>query len=246
MKHTMCTGAARRRKGILLFLLALLFACVSRTAAQQTIFEVPSSQITAAKNFFVQQQVTFKRQGTESISTACYGLGLGFEAGLTVAHLRLSGPAGPAEAPATDDNQADVLVNAQKAIHLNEQIHLGWGTRSGANIAPAAADWSFATFNYLNGHYALKGANNFIVLGGYYTNTAYAGPGAEMGTMIGIQHALIKEKLFAMADFVSGTNDISGHSAGLKFHVGAWAFALGGRLGKGLREPGGIIQLSWR
>lgn len=246
MKKTRCTGAAKRKKGLLLLLLTLLFAYAGKTSAQQTIFEMPSSQITAEKNFFVQQQIIIKKAGAESNSIAVYGLGLGFEAGVTVAHVQLYRPAAPAETPAAAASQPDVLINAQKAIHLNEQIHLGWGTRSGANIAPAARSWSLATFNYLNGHYALKGANNFIVLGGYYTNQAYAGPGTEMGAMIGVQHVLIKEKLFAMADFVSGNNDIAGLSAGLQLNVGAWALAMGGRLGKGLREPGGIVQLSWK
>jgi hypothetical protein len=247
-KYRLAAGTGRRKKGLLvLLLLAFLFGYVKRSAAQQNLFEVPTSEITEEKKFFFQEQLSADKDGSESSTILCYGLGLGFEAGLALDHLRLFRPENKAiDIGGGAADHADVLINAQKVISLREGIALGWGTRSGVNLGETARDWRFATFNYLNGRYVLKGENNFVNGGGYYTNAAYAGKGSEMGFMLGIRHTLVKN-FSAQADFISGSNEVAGLSAGLQAEVGGhWQLALGARLSDGFSRLGGIVQLAWK
>lgn len=189
----------------------LLFGVVIMTfshqvLAQQSLFNVPSSQITkVGKDFLqVQQNSSTLQQTNLTYNT---GLGRSTEVGINVFNVNTSNsPHSFRLKPPTSLNVDApgplVLVNAQTAYALPQSMHVAYGFQFGQgrtlNQHPGMAvnQYVNVTKSFLN--------DGLLVLGYYKENRQYAGPGKAFGLMEGID-CPINHRLHFVADSISGT-----------------------------------------
>ncbi|HXD94755.1 MAG TPA: hypothetical protein VNX01_16225 [Bacteroidia bacterium] len=177
--------------------------------AQQNFFNVNTSDITDSAKLFFQEQLNFNAQ-TSSNTTFTWGLGHGFEVGFNVFGVNFdnraktflvndkdyTAPLGPI-----------LLINAQKAFHLNEHFKIGIGTQSGLNLTSYSKQIRLVTFDYATFVYQpthkLK-----LVTGAYYGNPYFLGSGNELGCMAGFEWAIIEHHFHIQADWLYGNNSM--------------------------------------
>ncbi len=117
----------------LLTVLWLMGSPAAEALAQQTLFNLPSAEITPAEQLFFQQQFNFNKFGRSSgvsNTTISYGLGLDFEIGMNVFALEVL----PESGLAPHSVEPQFLFNAQKGIPLSESFKLGVGTQLGQTV----------------------------------------------------------------------------------------------------------------
>lgn len=224
------------------FFLVGLFAVLGLSQegfAQKTLFSMPTSEITEQKKLFFQQQVNVADH-VQSSTTFTYGFGHQFEVGISLDNLTFDGrphhhlielnSPEPAENP-------HLLVNAQKGFELTNWLNIGVGTRTGATHQRVDAEghgarYKVASFSFLSSELVIPGTEIKFNLGSYYVNQAFAGPGTDLGYMVGADIPLIKDKLHFEADYLSGTSALSVGTVGLEV-----LFAKGWQLGAGIQLP---------
>jgi hypothetical protein len=193
-----------------IFSLVCSIGLVSNLAAQQNLFNVPSSEITEKKKIFFQQQFNFSRS-IQSNSNFCYGLGKNMEIGLNLIGLQTAPSSlriklndeinGEPIAPLT-------LLTFQKVLPFSEKFKLGLGTQLGTNlIKHPTTDYKFANFSYLNSQSSFIDDKLKLNAGIYYSNIAYEGDESGFGFMAGGEYSLSK-KFHLVADWISGDNHI--------------------------------------
>ncbi|GAA4466028.1 hypothetical protein GCM10023093_19350 [Nemorincola caseinilytica] len=196
------------------FYVFLLFVLVAPDViAQQSFFNVPSSDITPRRKLFFQQQFSFYRSGIQSNTTTSYGLGHGFEAGLNL--LGVSDEFGKRIAfnDHTEPYAPLLAVNAQKKFELSHVVSVGLGTQLGMN-----RDRECGAYVYSNGVYLAERTKTKLVGGVYYASDGYFGPETRnwsedrllrrFGLQWGIEQNLWKDKLFFQTDYISGKHSL--------------------------------------
>ena len=132
------------KKQILVLFLFLLFY---QARSQQNFFNVPSSEITAPKKMFFQQQVNLFTNGLQSNTTFSYGLGHNYEIGLNLLdityinhHLLFQDHHKPFTPLAT--------LNFQKKFQLSDAFGFSMGTQIGSNRIGKAGMYVFSNGVY--------------------------------------------------------------------------------------------------
>ena len=195
----------RLRRLVLLFLLIK----ASGAMAQQSLFNVPSSEITPAGKLFFQQQINFSSI-VQLNTTLDYGLKHNWEIGINLLGIDYS--------PSLHDFlKNDVLdgdpfsplaiINVQKGFTLNDRWKLGVGMQNGFNVAQSQSS-RFSHFYFANAVWTSKNEHVRLNGGTYFGNEQYLGAGNNIGLMLGAETALIPHKLHLMADWIQGTHDL--------------------------------------
>jgi hypothetical protein len=191
------------------FYLLMALAFTFSVKAQQSLFNVPSSEITKAKGFFLQEQLNFNEQ-IQSNLTLVWGLGKDWEVGCNLLGIDYSFP--KQGFVSNDEIEGDpfaplLLVNVQKGFKLSERFKIGLGTQNGINVTdikqPQYVNFSFANLVTSFHEDALK-----IITGMYYGNSRYLGENNSYGPMLGIEASIIHNKLSLMADWIHGNHDL--------------------------------------
>lgn len=189
----------------------ILFTFVTIFAAngQQSLFNVPSSEITKQKGFFLQEQLNFN-DIIQSNLTLDWGLGKGWEIGTNIVGVDYSLPQkkmidndaieGEAYAPL-------VLLNIQKGVTLSEHFKVGIGTQNGFNVTQVKNP-QFAHFSFVNVVTSFHEDRIHLTTGYYHGNTRYLGEGNSSGPMLGAEATIIPQKLSLMADWIHGNHDL--------------------------------------
>jgi hypothetical protein len=192
-------------------------ARVLRASATQLTVEVPSQNIERGPATIVVRRIA------ESGASSANSNALDFNM-----YERLGTPA-PGERRQVNP---DLLVNAQKGFELIDEVwSLGIGTQAGVNPARQSRQVRFQNFTWGVSELTLTEGGLKAYVGAYYANTAYAGPGARGGFMLGTAVPIIKDKVHFQADFISGRRDISVGVVGAVFFLpNKWQLSLGAQL----------------
>jgi hypothetical protein len=229
------------------FLFGLL--CTSLTTlAQQTIFSVPSSDITPAKKILAQQQVDISGQELRFSTTIDYGLGRGWEVGVNLYNLDYLPQQHTWQRNDTTTQMPYaplVLFNAQKTLELTDQLHLGLGGQTGINLYPTERvsweGWGYVNLggSFANDHYQ-------AVIGAYAGNHQYLADGSIVGLHMGIDAGIWYEKVHLLGDWATGTHEygqlVLGAEVYLHKHL---PLAIGWRRSNQDGDQGLVVQLTY-
>jgi hypothetical protein len=231
------------------FFTVLFFFSVQYAHAQQSLFSIPTSEITKAKKLFFQQQFNIT-EDVESSTTFTYGLGQNWEVGLGVSNLKMS-PRGNEHFIQLDSDLPEknprLVLNLQKGFDVAEWMKIGIGTSTGLSSAASWNQVSLTDFSYANTQFKIWRKNLRLLGGGYYINEAFAGPGSRWGYMVGFDLPIVPKKLRLQGDYFSGLHSHSLITAGLAWVFrNHWQLGIGGQMpGPGTSNPyGAVIQLS--
>ena len=212
----------------------------SSSYAQQSLFNVPSVETTEKHKFFFQEQLDLFSNGIAN-TTIDYGLGEGWETGLTIPGVNLY---------ATDQKQNDpsLLVNVQKGFYVNENWKVGIGTQTGSTLAGQNTSSRLATYNYVNNAFDLQGSGKYY-LGVYSANKAITGTKTNTNVLAGLEIPFTQD-VHLMADYTGGKSDIGASVVGIVWYASkAWQFSLGGQFSN--TDPshhhlqGAIVELTF-
>lgn len=189
--------------------------------AQQTYFNVPSSDVVGKHEFAVQQQINIS-ESIRSSTTVNYGLGREWEIGFNLYNLDYQ--PGDRRISANDSTTEKafsplLMLNAQKAFDITPNFELAIGAQGGINIITNRQP---QLVGYAYGHVAAASNNehyNFSA-GGYLANARYLGDGPKAGFQTGFDAGIIYQKLHVLGDWVSGPHDFGQLVLGLEVYLG--------------------------
>ncbi|MBO0937290.1 hypothetical protein J2I47_12100 [Fibrella sp. HMF5335] len=225
---------------VLLLLLSPILAF-----AQQNLFNIPSGDITPKSKVFYQHQINLYTSRFESKGHFVYGLGNGWDAGVNVVgkgvyfrpnwqlmhnDQRAQGPLYPV-----------VMGTLQKQLVLGEKVNLNLGTQVGTNFSSVAERRTVHQFTYGLLGYTLKPGKRLLA-GTYVTNSAYVGPGNNLGLLLGYEWKL-NDRWYLMGDWVSGRHDQAAGVAGVMYWPAKRVQFCGGLLlaNPNVPKPNGIV-----
>ncbi|WP_229311384.1 hypothetical protein [Larkinella rosea] len=231
-----------------LFLLAGFLVSGLAAEAQQTIFNVPSSDITPAHRIMAQVQLDINREEVCSMSTLDYGLNHNWEIGLNLYHFDYERPA---HTWLRNDTTTHIpyapllLLNAQKTIDLTDNLHLGLGGQTGLNLA-AAHKTAWVGWAYGNLGYEFDGKHYKTVAGVFAGNRRYLADGPTLGVHLGIDAGIWYEKVHVLADWASGSHDYGQLILGAEVYLAKHLpIALGWRRSNQDGEQALVLQLTY-
>lgn len=190
-------------------LLAASLLLPARAWAQQSFFNVPSSDITPQRNILFQQQVDLHAEEIRGTTTFTYGLGRGWEAGLNLYNVDYLPPERQwlRNDTTTQEPFAPLLLgNVQKIFELTETLHLGFGGQAGLNLLPTQKS-RFVGFGYANLGGSFADEHYKTVVGVYTGNPRYLGDGPTAGFHAGFDAGIFYQKFHLLGDWSSGMNE---------------------------------------
>lgn len=205
---------------------------------QQSLFNIPSSEITARDKLFFQQQINLHANGIGN-TTFDYGLAPGLEVGVNFFNVHFYSTEG-------DLTNPFMLANIQKGFSLVDNWKIGIGTQAGYAAPVHSRQVRFLEFTFVNN--ALETDFGKYYLGAYHANRHYKGSGNNIGFMAGAEIPLWHEHFHFLADYISGNNDMSVAVVGGVFFLPSnWQLSLGAQLpspGSG-NEYGTVIEFTY-
>lgn len=232
----------------LVWILAGLSSIPTEVQAQQSLFNVPSSEITEHGKFFVQEQINFNSI-IQSNTTIDYGLKHNWEIGLNLLGIDYS----EADHHFFENDLLDgdplaplLLINVQKAFKLSHHWKIGLGTQQGLNLTYRQHS-RYAQFTYANLVYTSTHERVHVNAGVYKGNTRYLGDGTSDGLMIGADVALIPHKIHFMSDWILGNHDLGVAVLGLVVYAHRrFPISLGLQLPNDRKSPKALVlELTW-
>ncbi|GAB3792383.1 hypothetical protein GCM10028819_02470 [Spirosoma humi] len=232
-----------------LFLLGAFVSWSLSALAQQTIFSVPSSDITPTHKIMAQQQFDINGEQVRSSTTVNFGLGRNWEVGLNVYNLDYS-----PEQHSWQRNDTTLqmpygpllLFNAQRTIDLTETLHLGLGGQTGLNLFPTKNSSAWEGWGYANLGASFDQDHYQAVIGAYAGNHRYLAEGSTVGMHLGIDAGVWYEKVHFLGDWATGTHEygqlVLGVEVYLKKHL---PLALGWRRSNQDGNQGLVVQLTY-
>jgi hypothetical protein len=189
--------------------------------AQLTVFNVPSSEVTDRGKLSFQQQFEISKQ-IESSTTATYGLGKGWEAGLNLFNLDYSTETRDFEFNDETDSipYAPLLTaNAQKVFELSNGFGIGLGAIAGANLSGHHRTRP-VFYGYSNLLYETGPQQQYkFAAGPYIGNHRYLSRGPVAGFQGGLDAGIWYEKLHLLLDWISGSHQKGRLSAGISLYI---------------------------
>lgn len=198
-----------------------LYLIAHHAEAQQTYFNVPSSDIVDKKKLSVQQQVSFG-ESFRSGTTVNYGLGREWEIGLNVYNLDYL----PAERRFTlNDSTVQeafgplLLLNSQKAFDITKNIEVAFGTQAGMNLSPRSKN-RLVGYAYAHVAGSIHDEHYNWSMGVYGANSRYAGEGRRTGYQAGFDAGIFYQKVHLLGDFISGKHSLGQLILGVEVFAG--------------------------
>jgi len=225
------------------FLMVCLVA--STSWAQQSLFNVPSTQETLPGRLFGQVQATATPNGGEVNTTLELGITRWLEIGVNLLRMPLYRLHDVEErAPA----QSATLFNANVYVDPLAWLAFEFGAQVGVGTKPGALTLEPVVFGWATARFEAPGRFGSYVVGGYAGTRGALGHGPPGGGLLGVEVPLIEHRLHAVADWVIGLNDLSVAVVGLVIFVGKnFQLSVGGQLpspGSG-NAFGGVVELTY-
>lgn len=201
--------------------LLILTTIVYHANAQQTYFNVPSSDIVGKHEVAVQQQINIS-ESLHSATTINYGLGREWEIGANLYNLdyqlserrftrndsTLQQPYGPL-----------LLLNAQKAFDITKNLEVAVGAQGGLNLTPSArSQWVGYLYTHVAG--SLRDEHYNWSLGAYTANPRYTGEGPRTGFQAGFDAGIFYQKFHVLGDWISGSHELGQLVLGAEVYLG--------------------------
>ncbi len=216
--------------------------------AQQTIFSVPSSDITPTGKILIQQQVDINSEELRSSTTVDYGLGHDWEIGANLYNLDYLPQQHSWQRNDTTTQMPYaplLLLNAQKTVKLTENLHLGIGGQTGLNLYPTEHS-SWMGWGYVNLGGSFNNEHYQTVIGAYAGNHRYLADGAIIGMHLGIDAGIWYEKLHLLGDWATGIHEYGQLVLGVEVYLHKHLpLALGWRRSNSDGSQGVVIQLTY-
>lgn len=212
-----------------------LVLCASPCAAQQNLFNIPSSEITKAGEVYIQEQVNLTPSSLQSNLTVVKGLGHGWEVGGDFFNWF---PFNPGTAPS-------LLLNAQKVVAPRPYFQVGLGTQMGLTLPTGGRTADPVYFNYLNlvGVAPRTGAR--LVVGGYHANARYIGEG-HGSVMLGVDVPFAHRRGHLIVDWLTGNHPGSVAVLGGSFNpTERFALSLGYQPASSHNGAAGVVELTF-
>jgi hypothetical protein len=215
-----------------IYLICFFGLLINRGFGQQTLYNVPSLEITKERTWYFRQGLVFTHS-IESGTTLNYGLGSLMDAGMNINHLNIITSKGNDLINVNDDQRErnpNVMLNLQKGFEVTKYFIVSAGTMTGANLGRKVNQLKLADFSFLNTQSSLTKRAIKLIVGGYYANETYSN-GENFGAMLGTKIPVVKDKLWLYADWLSGNSNISVITTGMKLELfESWQLSLGGQL----------------
>ena len=231
-----------------LYFIALLLGYGLTAQAQQTIFNVPSSDITPRHKILAQEQVSLDEEKFQSTTTVNYGLGHNWEVGANLYNLNYLRQEHVWEHNDTTVQTAYaplLLINAQKTFDLNDNLHIGVGTQTGINIAPTRRT-TWVGLGYANLAGDFKDEHYKAVVGAYVGNQRYLAKGPIAGVHMGIDAGIWYQKVHILADWATGTHEYGQVIAGVEVYLQKHLpLAIGWRRSNDDGQQAVVVQLTY-
>lgn len=222
-----CGGGAGRAA---LLLSLLVIGPAAPVAAQQTIFNVPSTEVLEPRQTYLELDLLGRPQDPgflqPSLRTA-YGIGADLEAGLNLEGFEIPGRSEPTLHPTVKWRpwEGDHLAVAAGAIG---QFFVR-GSRDGnpGVLAYSEASWEAPT-------------NTTLTAGGYWASSGHAAEDPQAGPLVAVEQK-VGERVKLVADWVGGKNDLGYVTPGVAVEMDPWTLQLGYSLKNGDRKGDAIL-----
>jgi hypothetical protein len=186
-------------------------AFIAPSAAQQTLFNVPSADVLPAGKLYLEEDDLWRPgRGEDTFFTlrAVAGLSGSVEAGVNLGGLAAQGRAVP---------NAIVALKWQP-VHTSQWsvtvgVHGLFLLRGGADGSPSGHAYAHAAWTPTDG--------TRITAGIWYATSGYAGSGVAKGVLAGFERHL-SPVLVVQADWYSGRNGLGYFTPGLAWTIGPW------------------------
>jgi hypothetical protein len=204
------------------FVFLLIIFTITKTKAQQNLFNIPSGDITPKGKFFYQHQINTYHNKFESKGHFVYGLGEGWDVG---ANLVGTGAYFNPEWKAIYNNDFSkgqaltptLLATLQKQFSVSEKWAVNIGTQSGVNLTAKSEKIQLAYLHYGLVSYQVQHGRKLLI-GPYITNNQYVGSGNKVGIQMGYEWK-VTDKFYLMGDFISGNNESAVLVPGIMYNV---------------------------
>lgn len=219
---------------LILLFLALVSPLSAR--AQQSLFNVPSSEQTRQGEHFAQEQLNLLPHHDFSNNlTYDYGLAENVEVGFNVL--------GWDDFPESEGgNSADYMANAQYFYDIEDKWSLGFGTQLGGS-----EEGSFAAYGFVNLRRKIFDDDSFFVAGLFDANSAYLEEG-HANWHLGFEYALIPNELTVIADYINGNSSLSEGVVGFGYYASVhWIVSAGWQIPapNSGNEHGAVLELTY-
>jgi hypothetical protein len=204
------------------FIFLLTIFTITKTKAQQNLFNIPSGDITPKGKLFYQHQINTYHNKFESKGHFVYGLGKGWDVGANL--VGTGAYFNPAWKPIynNDFSQGQALTptlmaTLQKQFSISEKWAANIGTQSGVNLTGYSEKVQPAYFHYGLLSYQVQPGRKLLI-GPYMTNNQYVGSGNTVGIQMGYEWK-VTDKFYLMGDFISGNNESAVLVPGIMYNV---------------------------
>ena len=208
--------------------------------AQQSYFNVPSSDRTKKGDFFLQQQLNYADQELTSNSTLDWGVSDCVEMGMNILQVNyLQGHVLRISDKDISENEMVyplITLNAQYFVPLNEGHQLSVGAISGFSFLNEFSWNENATLAFIN--YQFLSEKLKLTSGVYTGNNHMLAQGtrfilpkvdSKIGLQVGCEIPIIHEKLSVIADYFSGTHAWGVSTIGFAVEISDhWIISAGG------------------
>ncbi len=198
--------------------LVLVLLSLSATAfAQQSLFNVPSTQETVPGRLFGQVQVGATGEGGEVNTTLELGLFKWLELGMNLFHMPLYHvgdltPGSPASSATT--------FNANVYFAPADWFAIELGTQAGVGFVPNTTLLEPVIYGWVTARFEAPGRFGSYVFGAYGGTRGAIGDGPPAGALFGFELPLVEHYLHAQADWVIGLNAVSVAVVGVVVFIG--------------------------
>ncbi|GAB3695322.1 hypothetical protein GCM10027592_17380 [Spirosoma flavus] len=230
-----------------IFILGLLLISLN-CLAQQTIFNVPSFDVTPKHRVFAQQQVDASREELRFSTTVDYGLGRDWEVGVNLYNLDYLPQQHTWQRNDTTTQMPYaplLMINAQKTVNLTDNLHFDVGGQTGLNLLPTQRS-TWVGWGYVNLSSAFKDDHYKVIVGGFTGTHPYLGDGATVGMHAGFDAGIWYEKVHLLGEWATGTHEygqlILGAEVYLTQHL---PLAIGWRRSNQDGKQGLVVQLTY-
>lgn len=228
------------------FAFVIVVLSAGNAFAQQSLFNVPSTQETVKGRLFGQVQLTGTPHGGEVNTTIELGILRWLEIGMNLFHMPLYRVSDVEEPGATASSAT--TVNANVWFDPASWFAIEIGGQGGVGFAPGSHLLEPVLFGWATARFEAPGRWGSYVVGGYTGTRGALGHGPPAGGLFGFEIPLWEHYIHAQGDWVIGLNAISVAVVGVVIFIGKnFQLSLGGQLpspgsGNGF---GGVVELTY-
>lgn len=199
------------------FAFVVAVGLASSAWAQQSLFNVPSTQETVPGRLFGQVQMTGTREGGEVNTTLELGLVRWLEIGVNLFHMPLYRvDTLHADAPA----QSATTLNANLYFEPADFLAIEIGGQGGLGFIPNTTSLEPVFYGWATLRFDAPGRWGSYVVGAYTGTRGSLGGGPPAGGLFGFEIPLWEHVLHAQGDWVIGLNDLSVAVVGFVVFIG--------------------------